>query len=227
VNSSGEFQFQWKPKGLGAPHFIHCDKNDDLWISDIKTHQIHKLSKEGEIILPIGVRNVNGIDNVHYDKPTDIDFLQDGNVLISDGYGQSKRILKLDSSFNYIETWGEKGTEPGKFAVPHAITVGSDGRVYVADRDAWRIQIFDKQGKLLEVWPHIGRVFDIVESSNHHFFCLDGETGRITEVDQNGKIIGFFGEGNQLIGGHGLAITSDGSVLAAMKDGRVEKFVKN
>ncbi len=226
VNRDGEFQFQWKPKGLGAPHFIHCDKNDNLWITDIKTHQIYKLSKKGEIVLSIGVNGVNGNDDTHFDKPTDIDFLNDGTVLISDGYGQNKRIIKLDAKFNYIEEWGSKGSEPGKFAVPHALTVATDGKIYVADRDAWRVQIFSSKGKLLEVWPHIGRIFDVVETIDHNFLCLDATTGRISLVDKKGNLIGFFGKGNQVIDAHGMAITSKGEVLVAIKDGRVEKFVK-
>ncbi len=224
VNSNGLFQFQWKPKGLGAPHFIHCDKNDDLWITDIKTHQIHKLSKKGEIILSIGVRGVNGNDDNHFDKPTDIAFPEDGSVLISDGYGQNKRIIKLDSKFNYIEEWGAKGMEPGKFAIPHALTIASDGKIYVADRDAWRIQIFNNDGKLLEVWPHIGRIFDIVEIPNNYFLCLDATTARVSKVDKAGNLIGFFGERNKVFDAHGMAITSKGDLLIALKDGRVEKF---
>lgn len=225
-NDEGAFLFQWKPKGLGTPHFIHADPNDDLWITDTKNHQIYKLSKKGEIIFTLGEKGINGKGTSHFDKPTDIDFLKDGSILVSDGYGQNKRILKYNSKFEFIEEWGSKGTAPGQFAIPHALLVGSDNKVYVADRDAWRVQVFDDNGKLLEVWPHIGRVFDIVESSDHHFFCFDATTARITEVDSQGKVLGFFGDGSQLIQGHGLTITSKGFLLAALLNGTVVVFSK-
>ncbi len=225
LNTIGEFQYQWKPKGFGAPHFIHCDKNDDLWVTDIKTHQIHKINNKGEIVMSLGVKGVKGSDGEHFDKPTDIDFLKDGSVLVSDGYGANKRIVKLDAQFKFIKEWGKKGELPGEFAVPHQITVASDGKIYVADRDAWRIQIFDKDGTLLEVWPHIGRVFDIIETRKHNFLCLDATTGRITEVDNKGNLIGFFGNKEELFDAHGFAMTSDEDIIVAMKDGRVQKYV--
>jgi len=62
VNTKGEFLFQWKTKGIGEPHLITCDKNDDVWITDIVNHQIYKLSKKGEIIFSLGEKRVEGRD---------------------------------------------------------------------------------------------------------------------------------------------------------------------
>ncbi len=225
VNEAGEFLFQWKEAAFGLPHFIHCDKDDNFWVSDTKNHQLYKLNQSGEIVFTIGEKGVPGNDKTHFNKPTDIDFLDDDSHLISDGYG-NQRVMKLNTNFEYMEEWGVKGTNPGEFVLPHALTLGSDNRIYVADRDAWRVQIFNKQGKVLEVWPHIGRIFDLAETPDKHFVCLDGETGRITKVNNKGDVIGFIGNGDLLVGAHGMAVTADGSIIVALTTGKVEKFKK-
>ena len=225
VNNEGELLFQRKIKEFGGSHFIYCDKDDNFWVSDTKNHQIYKLNSSFKIVFTMGEMGVSGDDKTHFNKPTDVEFLTDGSCLISDGYG-NHRIMKLNSDFKYQEEWGVEGTKPGEFVLPHCLTLGSDGRVYVADRDAWRVQIFNQQGKLLEVWPHIGRIFDLAETPDKHFVCLDGTTPRITEVNEQGKVIGFFGEGDLLKGAHGLVVTPDGSIIVALTTGRVEKFSK-
>lgn len=226
VNTNGEFLFQWKTKGIGEPHLITCDKNDDMWITDIVNHQIYKLSKEGEIIFSLGEKGVIGSDAAHYNKPTDIEFLKDGNCLISDGYGENKRVIKYNSQFKYLSEWGKKGNLPGEFLVPHALTLGTDGLIYVADRDAWRVQVFNQDGKLQQVWPHIGYIFDLVETPDHTFLCLDGKNGRMTEVDAKGNVIGFV-KGDKYLRGHSISITSKGDAILALKDGRIEMVSKN
>ncbi len=226
LNTKGELLFQWKLEGVAEAHLISCDKKDNLWITDTQNHQIYKLSNKGKISQSLGEKGVNGKDANHFDKPTDIEFLKNGAYYVSDGYGANKRVIKYDKNSKYIFEWGKKGKLAGDFMCPHAITLGTDGLIYIADRDAWRVQVFDQQGKLLQAWPHIGYIFDIVETPNHTFLCLDGKKGRMTEVDANGNIIGFV-DGGKFLRGHSFSITSKGEVILALKDGRIEMVSKS
>ncbi len=45
-------------------------------------------------------------------------------------------------------TWGDQGSGPGEFNIPHALAFDSKGRLFVADRGNNRIQIFDSTGKI-------------------------------------------------------------------------------
>ena len=47
--------------------------------------------------------------------------------------------------------------QSGEFNVPHTIALDSQGRVFVGDRANNRIQIFDQEGTLLDVWYQFGR----------------------------------------------------------------------
>jgi hypothetical protein len=78
----------------------------------------------------------------------------------------------------------------------------------------------------MQVWPHIGYIFDLVETLDNTFLCLDGKKGRITEVDTNGNIIGFE-DNEKYLRGHSISITSKGNVILALKDGRIEMVTKH
>jgi hypothetical protein len=50
---------------------------------------------------------------------------------------------------------------PGEFHVPHGVWVHTDGRVFVADRENNRIQIFSPEGEFLSQWKALARPCDI------------------------------------------------------------------
>ena len=52
------------------------------------------------------------------------------------------RIQKFDFRGTFITTWGSKGEEDGQFDKPQDIAVDSTGKVYVADSNNYRIQVF-------------------------------------------------------------------------------------
>ena len=122
-----------------------------------------------------------------FNLPTDIALTPSGEMFIADGYGNA-RVHKFAADGSYLFSWGEPGTEPVQFNLPHGIWLDRRGRVLVADRENDRVQIFDQEGKLLEIWPTelIGPAFfyvdadDIVYVPEHNgglvsVLTLDGE----------------------------------------------------
>ena len=75
----------------------------------------------------------------------------DGNIYITDGYINS-RVAKYDKNGDWVKSWGEKGTGPGQFRMPHAIVIDRNNNVYVADRSNRRVQVFDTDGKFLRMF---------------------------------------------------------------------------
>src|SRR5258708_2136463 len=78
----------------------------------------------------------------------------EGDVFVADGYGNA-RVVHFDGHGKFIKSWGKLGTEPGEFSLPHAIALDSRGRLYIADRNNVRIQVFEQSGKFLAQWPNI------------------------------------------------------------------------
>ena len=65
--------------------------------------------------------------------------------------------MKFLKDGQFIKTWGHKGAAPGDFDEPHDIFIGgSQQRVYVADRQNKRIQVFDQDGNFLAAWTQFG-----------------------------------------------------------------------
>ena len=56
----------------------------------------------------------------YFNRPTDVTIDSDGFLYISDGYGNS-RIHKFDQLGNHVISWGNPGTDPGSFNLPHNI----------------------------------------------------------------------------------------------------------
>jgi hypothetical protein len=134
---------------------VHCvqafDSAGNVWIADIGNHVVEKYTPEGKLLLTLGTKGQAGRDRQHLNQPTDMAFGPAGDVYVSDGYGNS-RVVHYDQRGNYVSEWGEFGHAPGQFSTPHAIATDAKGRVYVADRNNVRIQVFDGRGKFIEEW---------------------------------------------------------------------------
>jgi len=150
----GTFLRAWNIDGFAGAHYIRIGPKGNVWTTSITDHVVRKHSRRGKVLLTLGRVGRAGTDEKHFDRPTDVAVLPSGDIFVSDGYG-NRRIIHFDRTGAYVNQWGAEGTEPGQFALPHAIAADSQNRLYVADRDNARIQVFDTTGKLLEVWANL------------------------------------------------------------------------
>jgi hypothetical protein len=115
---------------------------------------VRKYTPEGEPMMTLGTPDEPGCDETHLNGPTDVAITADGDVFVSDGYGNS-RVVHFDARGRFIKAWGELGVEPGQFSLPHAIAVDSHRRVYVAGRNNVRIQVFTDDGAFVDQWRNL------------------------------------------------------------------------
>ncbi len=152
--ADGTFLRAWGTGVVGKAHHIKIDRDGAIWLADIGLHVIRKFTPQGEVLLTLGTPGVAGNDASHLFKPTDMAFAANGDIFVSDGYGNN-RVVVFSKEGEFLRQWGSLGTGPEEFSLPHAITLDQQGRVYVADRNNMRVQIFDQQGKLLDSWANI------------------------------------------------------------------------
>jgi DNA-binding beta-propeller fold protein YncE len=108
--------------------------------------------------------------------PTDIAVGPDGSIYCSDGYGNSC-IHRFSSEGELLRSWGRPGRdEPGEFFVPHGIWVHDDGRVFVADRENNRVQIFDVDGNVLDAWGGFSYPCDVYVDDDDVVYVAEGTT---------------------------------------------------
>jgi len=224
---AGEVIRSWGEGVFVRPHMVKCDEDDNIWAIDDNGHVLYLYSPEGEVLRTLGTKGVPGMDGYHFDKPTDITFGLDGGFHVSDGYG-NKRVARYDEDLNFLGQWGSEGVEPGQFVLPHALTTDTEGRVYVADRNRWRVQIFSPEGKLLKMWTHICKPFGIVHASDGFLYICDGTNARVVKVETSGRIVGFFGESGegegQITTAHDISVAPNGDILLGHLDGRAQLF---
>ena len=223
-------------KGARGPHKIKMspyDPQKHVWIFDDNLHQIHKFTYDGKLVLTLGMRGMAGRDGNHFSRPTDIDWLPDGTFFISDGY-VGTRVARFDKDGKFLMDWGTAPKDPNnpgpnEFNTVHSIAIGKDRRLYVSDRGHSRIQIFDENGKFLDMWPNIRSPYSLLMSADQHLWVSDGVTQKFLKYDLNGKFLyGWGTAGNRLgnlNGPHQMSVDQDNNLYVAdVFGGRVHRF---
>ncbi len=235
------------------PHTIRFDPAGCLWIIDSASHTVSKFSRDGEVLMTIGTLGEPGEDETHMNSPNDVGFAANGDVYVSDGYGNN-RVVVFDKNGRFVRAWGALGSKPGEFSQPHSIAVDSRSRVYVADRNNVRVQVFDSSGKFLAEWTNIITPWHLVITENDEvyvcgsspmvwgevpaaqamlsippkdqlFMKLDTE-GRIQRLWMVPKGRNGEEQPGELNWVHGMAIAEDGVIyLADVQGHRTQKFV--
>jgi DNA-binding beta-propeller fold protein YncE len=153
-DAQGNFLRAWGQDTIKTAHHIKIDSEGNVWVADIGYHTVQKHTPEGRLLLTLGTKGAPGRDLSHLNMPTDMALTPAGDVFVSDGYGNA-RIVHFDKNGKFVKEWGDLGSKPGQFSIPHAIAIDSKGRLYVADRNNVRVQVFSQDGKLLDVWSNV------------------------------------------------------------------------
>jgi DNA-binding beta-propeller fold protein YncE len=227
-HSDGTFVRSFGDKLFVATHGLRIDADDNVWCTDMTAHFVVKFSHAGKVLMTLGEKGVPGNDEKHFNRPTDVAFGRNGNVFISDGYGNS-RVVKFDKTGKFLARWGTKGKGDGQFNLPHAIRINAAGEVLVADRENQRIQVFDQDGKYLR---QFGGFFPygLSIAADGSLFIADGRACRVMKLSPDGKELTHWGIKGTRPGDfhmpHGIAVGPDGTVYVGEVDGkRVQRFV--
>ena len=226
-STSGECLGSWGDDLIGMAHGMRVDRDDNLWVTDIKHHMVFKFSPAGELLLKLGTKDKPGIGNDQFNKPTDVAFGPNDEIFVADGYGNS-RVVKFDRHGKFVSAWGTPGSKPGQFRLPHSIVVDSKQRVLVGDRENDRIQVFDLNGRRLEIWPGFAP-YGIAIDSSQRVFIADGRANQVLRLNGAGQIELRLGSKGHAAGQfelpHMLAVARNGSLYVAEVGGkRFQKF---
>ncbi|WP_298868983.1 peptidyl-alpha-hydroxyglycine alpha-amidating lyase family protein [uncultured Gimesia sp.] len=219
---NGKFIRSWGDNLIGKAHGLRVDRLDHIWVTDIGNHMVFKFSPQGKLLLALGQSGKPGTDNDQFNQPTDVAFGPQGEIYVADGYGNS-RVMKFAANGRFLNKWGQPGKGRGEFDLPHSIVIDAKGRVLVGDRENDCVQIFDTEGKLLEVWPGFapyGMEFD----AKGTLFVADGRANKVLQLNSSGKVINSWGRKGAGPGEfnlpHMLAADSDGNLYIAEIGGR-------
>ncbi len=153
-DASGKHLRSWGQDVITFGHYIRFDSQGNVWVADVGSHTVMQFTPEGKLLKTLGTRDEPGCDERHFNKPTDMAVTPDGDVYVTDGYGNA-RVAQFDKEGRFVRSWGQLGTGPGEFSLVHSIVRDSQGRLYVADRNNVRVQVFAADGQFLAEWRNL------------------------------------------------------------------------
>ena len=261
-------------RGWGDPavigdrlHDCHVGADGSVWLVAAGTGVVQKYSSDGgELLLQIGEtgkydssdgtrqgRPLNS-DRAQFFLPASLDVDEEtGDVYVADGETATGnyRIAVLDRDGKFLRQWALHRTdaETDVRPLPHCLRVSNDGLVYVCDRQADRIQVYDRTGRFvrnIDVPFHPVTPRDATRTGTRGTavvlaFSPDPEQRRLFVVNQNsvmvdvldrqtGQVLTSFGGGpgryrGQFTLPHGIGVDSAGNVYVAEQEGRrIQKF---
>lgn len=250
----------------GRLHDCHANADGSLWLVPAATGHIQLWSANEELLMQIGEANVfdssdesrsgqpRNSDRAQFFLPAAIDVDEStGEIFVADGElpGGNSRIVVFDSSGAFLRQWRlQRDGNDQRIELPHCLRVSNDGLVYVCDRRADRIQVFDRAGNLQRNIPlsftaltdASDRVSGIRGNAVVLAFSPDPQQQFLYVLNQNtvavevlertsGDWLTRFGEGPGRYPGqfelpHGIAVDSKGNVYVAEQEGRrVQRFL--
>lgn len=228
----GAFLREW---GLGVfsdrTHAVFVGPDGMIYCADDGAHTITKWTPEGELLMTLGTpyQPAERFSGDPFNRPTmAVVSRNTGDIFISDGYGNS-RVHRYSSDGRHLLSWGEPGIDAGQFIRPHNIAIDAQDRVYVADRECHRIQVFDADGSFITMWNNIHRPCGISIGPDNNLYIgeLNGMAGvddapglghRISVYSLDGELLTRYGdpiegeEPGRFIAPHGIGIDSRGDV---------------
>jgi len=230
------------------PHGITI-VDDIVYLADDGDHTVRKTTLDGEVLMTLGTPGVpsdsgyvanrpNNLSTIThgagpFNRPTRLSVAQNGELYVSDGYGNA-RIHRFSADGALLQSWGEPGTGPGQFNLPHSVWVHTDGRVFVCDRENDRVQVFSLTGDLLATWTNCTRPGDLYidDAGTVYLGEMDWVQGttnmwggvmpenrpaQLSIRDLDGNILARWGTADQCADGsfvspHGLWVDSQGSI---------------
>ncbi len=233
----GNFLRSWGEGLVGRAHGITIGPDDEVWLTDDGNHTIRKFTPEGKLLLTIGDPDKPATlqSGKPFNRPTHVALSPlTGDLFISDGYGNS-RVHKYDPKGRHLFSWGEPGTDPGCFNLPHNIATDAEGLVYVADRENHRVQVFDAEGRYLAQINNVHRPCGLLIDRREGGAIYVGELGTDLAVNQSvpnlggrvsilslkGDLLGRIGDRfrgekpGQFVAPHGVVTDSRGDLYVA------------
>jgi DNA-binding beta-propeller fold protein YncE len=167
--ADGTFVTAWGEGLFVRPHGLYIGPDDSVYCCDDAGHVVRKFTPSGQLRLTLGVpgqpsdTGATSMDfrtirragpPFHY--PTNLALSPSGEMYITDGYGNA-RVHRFTAEGRLVQSWGEPGSAPGQFHLPHGIAIDERGVIYVADRENSRVQLFSLDGEFLAAWTDVAR----------------------------------------------------------------------
>ncbi len=227
---AGRLLTRWGEGQFRHPHGIWISPSDELYLTDRETHLVSRWTFEGKLLQQWGTPNRPGAPGEPFNEPTHAVVTPDGDLYVSDGYGQS-RVHRFAADGRLLTSWGEPGSGPGQFNLPHDVWVDSRDRVLVCDRPNERIQHFDRDGRYLGEWRDLRVPQQVFERYGVLYLAEGGP--RVTLMTLDGDTLAQWGSHGDrpeqfTDSPHGIWVDSRGDIYVSevTSHDKLQKFIR-
>lgn len=179
----GRFLDAWGEGRFVRPHGIFVSADDRVFLVDDQGHTVYEFALDGRLLRRLGDGRPSDTGYVPGRAPvqraagpfntvTNVAVAPTGEVYAADGYGNA-RVHRFAPDGTFLASWGEPGSGPGQFNLPHGIAVDRQGRVYVADRENSRVQVFGPDGTLRRIWDWPNRPCDLFIDAQERIYVAE------------------------------------------------------
>ena len=227
-----------------------CPTNGLPGLKPVADDQLLKFTQDGTFVLQIGRSNqsTGNSDTRNLHRPADVWVHAPTNELfVADGYGNHRVAVFDADSGAFKRMWGAFGNAPmnddhcevvtptsfsdpgpGQFSIVHAIRVGKDGMVYVADREHRRVQMFTPDGKFVKQLVRnsapFARDLALSPDADQQFLYVGGGTGVFIVDRKTLAIVGNVEPAGMIGPGHQIATDSKGNLYIAQTTAGMQKL---
>jgi len=243
----GNLLSSWGEGYFGRAHGACIGPDGSIYCTDDRRHIVTKFDAEGNVLMVLGKRDepsdtgyreasdfFEGLASIRrgglpFNRPTGVALSPSGEIYVSDGYGNA-RVHKFSGDGKLLLSWGQPGSGPGEFRLPHSVRLHPYDRVWVADRENSRIQVFTDRGEFLTQWMDLIRPTDLCVMND--VVCVSELCRRISFFKMDGRLIARWGnegrgEGDLLfLAPHAIAADSRRSIYVgevAMTHSKVDR----
>ena len=190
-----KYQFLKGPKGKTflSPIDVACDTNDDIYVTDSVRAQIYVFDSRGRFLRGIGA-------NAKLERPTGLALDRNARrAYVADTLRHQILVMGLDG---FLIQWiGKRGTGPGEFNYPTALTI-SGGKLFVVDSMNFRVQTMSLDGTFLSSFGKLGaqsgtlnRPKGIAVDTDGNLYLVDALFEAVQVFDPSGRLLYYFGSG--------------------------------
>ena len=224
----GNYLRTWEGVTLPSGHGLHIE-GEEAYVADYKEHTVSKYTLNGKLLRTWGTPGVPGEDGKPFNRPTDVDVASTGEIYISDGYANA-RVHKYAPEGELLFSWGDHGTGPGEFDICHDVCIAADGRVFIADRQNHRIQIFTPRGEYITEWGGFKQPCSVTIDKEGYVYVSELQQ-RFSILDKNGRLVARWGEEKSyepglFVNPHCACLDSHGDLYVGetLEGSRIQKF---
>ena len=188
LSEAGSFPGEYKGNLIySGPVAVLPNYDGTMWVAAYNSNELLLMNQNGVVIR----RNPGPING--FDRPADIIRLHDGNMLVSEHFGD--RLALLNSKGKFKKYIGSKGRGNGQMVGPLYLAQDYLERIYVTDYGNRRVDVFDKDGEPLFFFGGKQPGFKGLKGPtgiavcDESVFVADDQVGIIYEFDRAGNFV--------------------------------------